>query len=218
MENKEQYMIRKLLVVAAAIAMPVSVVAVSGGLAGASNSHGSPATATVACKGLKGTLKFSPHLISTGDGTTAIKTAVSATLSKCTATGGVTVSGGAVSGTLTGAPGTSAKPSGTCAGLIGSATETGTLTIKWSPSSVPSSVLKVKSDTGSAAAGHGAFTIPGKAKSTASGSFLGGDKGAKDKSVAETSLTIAAINTACAKGITSLAIQNESSGTAVALG
>jgi hypothetical protein len=200
-------MIRKLLVVAAAIAMPVSVVAVSGGLAGASNSHGSPATATVACSGLSGSLKFTPHLITAGDGTTPIKTAVSAKLTGCKATGGVTVTGGTVAGTLTGAAGTKAKPSGTCAGLIGSATETGTLTIKWAPSSVPSSVLNVKSDTGASVGGHGSFTIPGKVKSTASGSFLGTDKGAKDKSVAETTLTTAQILTACKAGISTLAIK-----------
>ena len=41
-------MIRKLLVVAAAIAMPVSLVAVSGGMAGASNPQ-SAATDSVAC-------------------------------------------------------------------------------------------------------------------------------------------------------------------------
>jgi hypothetical protein len=209
-------MIRKLLVVAAAIAMPASVIAVSGGMAGASNPNGSPANATVACKGLSGSLKFSPHLIAAGDGTTAIKTTVSATLSKCTATGGVTVTGGKVSGVLTGAPGTAKKPSGTCLGLSGQGTENGTLTIKWSPSAAGTSKLVVKSDVGGTSGSHATFTIPGKTKSTASGSFLGTDNGNKDKSVAETVETTAQILTACKAGINSLAIQG--AGTAVSLG
>ena len=54
-------MIRKLLVVAAAIAMPVSVVAVGGGIASASNPH-TAATDTITCKTLTGTLSFSPKI------------------------------------------------------------------------------------------------------------------------------------------------------------
>ena len=58
-------MIRKLLVVAAAIAMPVSIVAVSGGMASASNPH-TAATDTASCKAITGTVKFSPKLDNTG--------------------------------------------------------------------------------------------------------------------------------------------------------
>jgi hypothetical protein len=210
-------MLRKLLVVAAAIAMPVSIVAVSGGMAGASNPNGSPAKATVGCKGLSGSLAFSPHLIAAGDGTTAIRTTVSAKLTKCTATGGVTVTGGTVSGVLTGAPGTSKKPSGTCLGLSGQGTENGTLTIKWTPSSVPASKLVVKSDVGGTIGSHASFTIPGKTKSAASGSFLGTNSGGSDKSVAETVETTAQILTACKAGIKTLAIEGGAA-TAVSLG
>lgn len=208
-------MIRKLLVVAAAIAMPVSIVAVSGGMAGAS---GSPTTATASCTGLKGSIAFTPHLSSKGDGTTPITAKVTATLSGCKGVG-ATVTAGSVSGSLKGAAGTASKPSGTCVGLAsGNASEVGTLTIKWTPSSVPATVLNVKSDDGGTSGGHGTFAIPGNVKSTVSGSFQGTDKGAKDKSLAETSLTAASILTSCTKGIASLAIQNVPGKAAVTLG
>ena len=58
-------MFRKLIVVAAAIAMPVSIVAVSGGMAGASNPH-TAAADSVSCKGITGTLSFSPKLDAAG--------------------------------------------------------------------------------------------------------------------------------------------------------
>ena len=58
-------MIRKSLVVAAAIAMPVSIIAVSGGMAGASNPH-TAATDTIICTKLTGTVSFSPALTPRG--------------------------------------------------------------------------------------------------------------------------------------------------------
>ena len=210
-------MIRKLLVVAAAIAMPVSVIAVSGGMAGASNSH-STTTATATCSGLKGSIAFTPHLSSKGDGTTPITAKVTATLSGCKGVG-ATITAGSVSGSLKGAPGTKTKPSGTCVGLAsGNASEVGTLTIKWTPSSVPNTVLNVKSDDGGTSGGHGTFAIPGNVKSTVSGSFEGTNHGASDKSLAETTLTAASILSSCTKGISTLAIQAVPGKTAVTLG
>ena len=70
-------------------------------------------------------------------------------------------------------------------------------------SRLPNSVLGVKSDigatTGSGTAEHGTFTIPGSTKGTASGSFLGANHGASDKSVAETTMTPSAIISSCVK-------------------
>ena len=58
-------MIRKLLVVAAAIAMPVSAIAVTGVMASASSPH-SAATDTIVCKDISGTVTFSPKEDKTG--------------------------------------------------------------------------------------------------------------------------------------------------------
>jgi hypothetical protein len=220
-------MLRKVLVVAAAIAMPISIVAVSGGMAGASNPH-TAAADTVSCKTLAGSLTFSPKIDAAGYKSGQISTKVTATLTGCTVKGStaITITKGTVTGTLKGGTGTSSKPTGTCTGLSGNGTETGTLTTKWTASKggpVPNSLLGVKSDVGghvgSGSSEHGTFTIPGSTKSTASGSFVGTDKGAKDKSVAETSLSYTSVAASCLKtGLTTLKIQNVSGTSALTLG
>ena len=129
-------MIRKLLVIAAAIAMPVSLVALAGGSASAAISHSSTSD-TIICKTITGTVKFSPKLDKTGYTNQAIKTTVTATIAGCTVKGTTAykVSKGTITGTITGVKGTTSKKAGTCTGLLGSSTDTGTLTSKWSVSS-----------------------------------------------------------------------------------
>jgi hypothetical protein len=220
--KKGANMIRKLLVVAAAIAMPLSLVALTGGTASANAKAGSAATDDVACTAITGTITFSPKLNDTGYTNEAVKTTVSATLTGCKATGSfkTTVTKGTVKGTITGVKGTASKKAGTCAGLEGSSTDTGTLTTTWTASPKDAnSVLGVKSVTGAtSSSGHGTFTIPGKVKGTASGSFLGSNHGASDVSNAETSDTIAQILSACKAGVSSLKIQTDPGKKAVSLG
>ncbi len=220
-------MLRKMFVIAAAITIPVSVVAVGGGLASAANPH-TAAADTIICKTLTGSLAFSPKIDAAGYKSGHISTKVTATLSGCTVKGStpITITKGTVTGTLVGATGTSSKPTGSCGGLSGNGTETGNLTTKWTASKggpVPNSVLGVKSDigghVGSGSSEHGTFTIPGSTKGTASGSFLGSNKGASDKSVAETSQSYTTVAATCVKsGLTTLKIQNESSTPALSLG
>ncbi|MGD0394623.1 MAG: hypothetical protein ABSC41_18495 [Acidimicrobiales bacterium] len=212
-------MIRKLLVVAAAIAMPVSVVAVSGGLAGASNPH-TAGTDTITCKTLKGTVSFSPALTLKGYTSGVTTTTVKTTLSGCTVKGSTKekVTGGTASGTIKSTKG----KGGTCGGLTAaSITDAGTLTTKWTatPAAAPS-VLNIKSVAGAVKSSHGTFTIPGKVKGTATGSFLGTNKGASDKTVAQTTETTTALATACASsaGLKSLAIETEPGTTPISLG
>ncbi len=219
-------MIRKLLLVAAAAAMPVSIVAVSGGLAGASNSH-TAATDGVACKDITGTLTFSPKIDTKGYTSGHITTKVSATITGCTVTGStpITITKGVVTGTLIGSTGTSGKPDGQCTGLGSGGVETGNLTTVWTASAggpVPNSVLGVKSDlggtVGSGSSKHGTFSIPGATKGKSTGSFLGANNGASDKSQSETKLSYSSIASTCLKsGLTSLAITQEAGKTAVAL-
>ena len=168
-------MIRKLLVVAAAIAMPVSVVAVSGGLAGASNPH-TAGTDTIKCTKLTGTVKFSPKLTIAGYKSGATTTTVSAKLSGCTAAGSfkTKVSGGTVTGTIKGVAGTASSPSGKCAALTGS----NTAPVRSPPSGrrhrrTPPRCWVSRASLVAPIRSHGTFTIPGKTKGTASGSFLG---------------------------------------------
>ena len=97
-------MIRKLLVVASAIVIPMSVVAVSGGIASA-NTTGPAAKDSIICKAITGTLHFNRPLNNTGYSSGTIVTTVSATLSSCTVSGTyhVAVSKGVVTGTITSA-------------------------------------------------------------------------------------------------------------------
>jgi hypothetical protein len=227
MDEQGANMLRKMLVIAAAITIPVSVVAVGGGLASAANAH-SAGTDTITCKTLTGSLAFSPKIDAAGYKSGHISTKVTATLTGCTVKGSppITITKGTVTGTLVGATGTSGKATGTCTGLSGNGTETGTLTTVWTASKggpVPKSTLGVKSDigghVGSGSSEHGTFTIPGSTKGTAGGSFLGSNHGMSDKAVAESSQTYSTVAANCLRsGLNTLKIQNESSTPALSLG
>jgi hypothetical protein len=216
-------MIRKLLVVAAAIAMPVSAIAVSSGTATASSPH-TAAADTIICKDITGTVTFSPKEDKNGYTNEAVKSTIKATLSGCTVKGATkeTVKSGAVTGSITGTKGTASKPAGTCAGLVAkSSTDTGTLTVKWTATpAVSASGLNVKSIAGgTTSGGYGFFTIPGSVKGTANGSFLGTNKGASDTSTSQTKLKASALASTClSSGLSSIAITTESGKNAVSLG
>ncbi len=215
-------MFRKLLVVAAAIAMPVSIVAVSGGIAGA-NTSGVAAKDSIVCHDITGTIHFNRDLNNTGYTSGTIVTTVSATLSDCKASGpyAVTVTKGTTTGTLTSAAGTHSKPIGKCTGLLGSASETGSLSTAWTANhSIPASVIHVKSDLGATHSGHGSFKIPGSVANSPSptGSFGGtAETGSADTTLAQTTKTLTQINSACSSGVASLALQTDSAGPAVSL-
>lgn len=214
-------MIRKMLVIAAAVAMPVSIIAVSGGIAGASNPHaGSATTDTIICTKISGSVKFSPALNNKGYTSGVTTTTVSATLTGCTVKGTYAdkVTSGAVTGTIKSTKG----KGGTCAGVTAkSITDAGTLTTKWKATpAVPNSGLNIKSIAGGVKNNHGTFTIPGTTKGTAAGSFQGANKGASDKTVAQTTDTVTQLATACGSkgGLSSLAIETEPGVTAISLG
>jgi hypothetical protein len=217
-------MIRKMLVIAAAVAIPVGVIGATGGLATAAGSK-TAGTDTAACKTITGTVTFSPKLTKAGYKSGHISTKITATLTGCTAAGATkeTLKSGAVSGTIVGATGTASKPTGTCTGLAGNSVDTGTLDIKWTATpAISESALGIKSVSGGAvgsgSSAHGTFTIPGTTKGTASGSFLGSNKGASDKSIAETVESPTTILNTCDKsGLSSIKIQTETGKTAVSL-
>jgi hypothetical protein len=215
-------MIRKLLMVAAAIALPVSVVAVSGEIAGASNGHaGSASTDTITCTKITGTVSFSPKLTLKGYTSGSTTTTVKATVSGCRVKGTFAdkVTSGTMTGTIKGSAGTATSPSGTCAGLTRSNSVTGALSARWKATpGVPSSVLTLKSITGAIKSNHGTFTIPGSIKGSAAGPFEGTNRGASDKTVAQTTETATQLATACATGISSLAIGTEPGVAPVSLG
>jgi hypothetical protein len=215
-------MIRKLFLVAAATAMPLGIIAATGGLASAKAAPPVDAThATVTCTGITGSAKFSPAVTTNetaGTGHTIIK----AKLTGCTTNDGVTVTGASVSGTLST---TRTAGENGCVALAGGSAATGPLTTKWKTSpklSSGSSVINVNSISGSIGAnGNADFQIPGNVPNGApSGSFQGTNAGASDATSAQTTTTAAAILSTCEgkKGLKSIGITTPASGAAVTLG
>lgn len=207
----EANMLRKLLVVAAAVAMPVSVVAVTGGVAGAKGP--SAKTDTLVCNSISGSVTFSIPLTNAGNTTGGIETStVNATVSGCTASGTfpVTVTSGTITGTFSSKPGSAKKPSAQCGALLGTSKNKGSVSTSWNSNpAVAPSTIGVKSVTGSVDGSQAQFQLNGSFK----GSFGGSDKGKTSKSVSDTVETVGTLAGECAgSGIASINLQNPSSG------
>jgi hypothetical protein len=202
-------MIRKILVVAAAMAMPISIVAVTGGVAGAKGKAPSAATDTATCTGVSATVSFSIPLTTAGSPSGTETSTVSGTLSGCTAAGAygpVTISGATISGSFSGKPGSAKHPAATCGGLLGATKEKGTITVGWNSSpAVAATTIALKTATGGVASdGNASFSIAGKYK----GSFGGADKGKTSSVTAETTVSTGTLGAECGgAGISSITIQ-----------
>ncbi len=209
-------MFRKIFVIAAAVAMPASVVAVTAGSATASTPKVNATNYTASCTGIKATASFNPPLTSAGGTTSNEATKIKGTASDCTATptsGGtpVTIKSAKISGTINDATSNHA-----CSGLASPTTETGSLTIKWKTSpSLTSSTSVVNPTTvtgGIGGDGHATFSISfGPATS---GPFQGTDNGTSSSTNAETTSTLSSILNSCAskKGLKSINIEPNSNG------
>ena len=179
-------MIRKVLVVAAAVAIPLGLVTATGGLAGAKAAPPINATTnTVTCTGVAGSAKFSPPL-TTNEGAGNETTTIKAKLSGCTSNAtGLSVTGGSVSGSFSA---THTAGTNGCASLAGSSSESGVLTVKWKTtpklSSGNSEVTVSSVDGGLGSDGNATFTIPGSTPDSGTGSFSGTDHGASDSTTA----------------------------------
>ena len=213
-------MIRKMLVIAAAVAMPVSVIAATAGPAGAVTKVNAT-NYTVSCTGIAATASFSPALTNAGGPASNEVTKIKGTASSCTVTptvGGtpVTISKATVSGTIT-----SAGSTHTCGGLTSPTAETGHLTVKWKSSPAMTSSASVTNPTtvtgGIGGDGHATFNIAFGAAT--SGPFQGTDNGTGSTTNAETVPTLGAIITTCgsAKGLKSVAVQPNGNGGGPAL-
>jgi hypothetical protein len=214
-------MIRKLLLVAAATAMPLGFIAATGGLATASTPPVNATTATVTCTGITGTAKFSPA-VTTNEAAGPSTTSIKAVLTGCTTNDGVTVTGAKVAGSLSSTR--TANENG-CVALAESSSSVGNLTTKWKTTpklTAPSSTIAVNSIAGSVGGnGHADFTIPGTTPNgAASGSFQGLNGGASDTTTAQSTATAATILSTCEgkKGLKSFTFTSPVSGNAVSLG
>jgi hypothetical protein len=214
-------MIRKLLLGAAAAAMPLGIIAVAGGSSGAATGPVNATTAKVTCTGISGTATFSPPITAKETAGTT-KTTIKATLTGCKTNDGVKVTKATASGVLTDAR--TAGENG-CTALAGTSDDAGPLTTKWTTTpklSSGASVVHVKSVAGSIGSdGNATFSIPGTIKNgTPSGSFQGKNKGKSDVTSAQTTTSASAILTQCdsTAGLSSFSIKSPASGAAVTLG
>jgi hypothetical protein len=197
--------VKKLLLTAAAVAMPIGLVCASGGAAQAAAPKVNVSNATISCTAVTGSAKFSPALNLTGGNpeNTSVKLAVSG----CTVSGvsGVVIASGKGSGVLHSA-------SNLATNLLGPTAVTGSVGIKWKTStgklSFPTSTVTVSVVTGGTPSdGYASLAITA-GNATVSNDFAGTDGGASSTMYAETTQTVSQLTTAATgkKGLKSITL------------
>jgi hypothetical protein len=197
------------------MAMPLGLIAATGGRANAGTLRVNATKDVVSCQAVKASATFSPTVTSCEPAGTTVAT-VKATLTGCKSNGaGLTVTSGSVSGSVSVTHG--AENGGTS--LAGSMTVTGMLTTRWKtspPLSSGPSVTTVHSVEGSVAGdGLARFDIPGTGNTASSGtgSFSGTDGGASTIFSVLTKRSAASILSACdSMGLESVIIDHAKKG------
>jgi hypothetical protein len=203
--------VKKLLLTAAAVAMPIGLVCASAGAQAAAPkidvSH-----ATISCTTVTGSAKFSPALNLTGGNpeNTSVKLAVGG----CTVSGvsGVVVASGKGSGVLHSA-------SNLATNLLGPTAVTGSVGIKWKTSTgkltFSSSTVTVSVITGGTPSdGYASLAITA-GNASVSNDFAGTDAGATSTMYAETTQTVSQLGTAASgkKGLKSITLGTDATHT-----
>ena len=199
---------KKMLLTAAAVAMPVGMIAGAAGIAGATPPPKIDLSgATISCTNVTGTAKFAPRLILGGTGTSE-NTNVKLAISGCTVSGTATpviVSSGKGAGVLH-------SGSTNATSLFGPNAVTGQVNIKWSSSSKLTSKMSTVTVTvvtgGTPADGYASLAVTA-GNASVTGDFAGSDAGATSTLYAETTQTVATLATEAtppAKGIKSVTL------------
>jgi hypothetical protein len=210
-------MIRKLLLVAAAVTLPLGMVTILGASSSSASAPPVVATGTVNCTTLSGKIAFVPPLTTAGNSNTETAT-VGVKLSGCTPSvtsdlgTGAIITGKAVSTVVTT---TTNNTANSCAGLATSVAQT--QTVKWKDKNssgvvleklAPSTVHFSGFDVVSGGASNSGFDLPQDSGGTASvasgGSFAGSDNGATSEANAFTVDTTAQIGALCSTGVAKL--------------
>lgn len=183
---------KKLLLTAAAVAMPVGLMAATGGVASAAVVKTDVTNATIACTSVTGQVKFAPALDLVGG--QPENSNIKLVLGGCTVSGvpGVTITAGKGAGVLHSA-------SNLATVLSGTHTVTGQINIKWtvaSPVKLTSkmSTVTVTAVTGGTSGSYGSFGVS-TGNASVSGDFQGADNGASSNFYTETTDTIATLTT-----------------------
>ena len=196
---------KKVLLSAAAVALPLTLISVGGGTAFAGGTKFSGnAPGTLSCTGVSGTVKFKPPLTLTGGGTSVSAKGV---LSSCHASNpAVSITDGKFKAAIT-------STGGGCAGLAGGTTSE-VFTVKWkgdyngTKAKFTASTITIKGSTiVTNGAGDEGFELPNPGKepngATTAGSFAGSTS---VESYAYTTETAGAFSAGCGPGIKSVTI------------
>jgi hypothetical protein len=190
----EEKNMKKLLLTAAAVAMPMGIIASAAGASATSRPSIDVSNASITCTSIAGLVKFSPPLKVGGTAFTEDST-VKLALSGCTVSGSatpVTITGGAGQGSLHSATNNAAS-------LLGPNPVSGFLTIHWKTKDklvLKESVVFVSTVTGGAASDGYVSVAVNAGNASVGGDFTGGDSGADSTMYAESTQTLASLETA----------------------
>jgi len=194
---------KKLLLAASAVAMPIGLVAATGGVASAGAPKVDVSNASITCTSVTGQAKFAPSLVLAGPFKPAENTNIKLALSGCTVTGApsVTISGGKGAGVLH-------SNSNSAAALLGPVVVTGQINIKWTSNvklTSKQSSVNVTLVNGGVSAPYASLSVAA-GKASVTGDFAGSDGGATSTLYAETTQPVAAITTSASssKGLKSI--------------
>ena len=195
---------KKLLLAAAAVAMPVGLVASTAGIAGAGGPAVDVSHNTITCTSVTGTAKFAPALVL--GGASPENTNVKIALGGCTTdAAGVTISAGKGAGVLHSA-------TNNATALLGPTAVTGQINVKWTSNVELASKMSTVTVTvvtgGVPGDGYASLAVTAGNASVA-GDFAGSDSGATSTLYSETTQTISTLTTEAtppAKGIKSVTL------------
>ena len=194
---------KKLLLTAAAVAMPLGAIAGTASVAGAAAPKTDATHASIDCTGVTGTVKFAPALTLTGG--KPENSNIKLSLSGCTVTGaaGVAISAGSGAGVLHSA-------SNSATSLLGANTVTGSVKIKWTSNvkltNKDSTVTVTVVTGGTPTDGYASLAVI-SGDASVSGDFAGTDSGATSTLYTETTQSVASLTTAAlGKGVKSVTL------------
>jgi hypothetical protein len=193
---------KKLLLAAAVIAMPVGLIASTAGVASAGGAKVDVTHATVTCTTATGAAKFAPSLVF--GGVQPENTSIKLTLGGCTTNApGVTISGGKGAGVLHSA-------TNNALALLGPTAVTGQVNIKWASNvklTSKTSTVTVTVITGGTSGSYASLAVSA-GNASVSGDFAGSDSGATSTLYTETTQTVGTLNSeaSSSKGIKSITL------------
>ncbi len=217
-------MIRKLLLVGAAVALPLGLVTTVGLATAGAKTPPVVANGTVNCTGISGKISFNPAITLVGPYTNSETATLKVKLGSCTPTSTNLPAGSIITGSTGASITTTGSDANSCTGLETS--HPVTLTVKWKDKNSGGVVLAKLAPSTVAFSGYdvltpsnAGFDLPqdsgGTATGTAGGSFFSTDNGASSQANAFTEDTITQITDACetSTGVAKLKLGGPGTGT-----